>query len=37
MYLDDYNRWLAADLEDPALKAELEKIQGQDEEIKEGR
>ena len=35
MYLDDYNRWLAADLEDSALKAELEKIQGQDEEIKD--
>ena len=35
MYMDDYNRWLAADLEDPALKAELEKIQGQDEEIKD--
>lgn len=35
MYLDDYKRWLAADLEDPALKAELEKIAGQDEEIKD--
>ncbi len=35
MYIDDYKRWLAADLEDPALTAELQKIEGQDEEIKE--
>ena len=35
MYMDDYKRWLEADLEDPALKEELEKIQGQEEEIKE--
>ncbi len=35
MYMNDYNRWLAADLEDPALKAELEAIQGQEEEIKD--
>ena len=35
MYLDDYKRWLEADLEDPALTAELQKIEGQDEEIKD--
>ena len=35
MYLDDYKRWLAADLEDPALTEELKKIEGQDEEIKD--
>ena len=35
MYMDDYKRWLDASLEDPALTAELEKIQGQDEEIKD--
>ena len=35
MYMDDYKRWVEADLEDPALKAELEKISGQDEEIKD--
>ena len=35
MYMDDYKRWLAADLEDPALTAELQKIAGQDEEIKD--
>ena len=35
MYIDDYKRWLAADLEDPALTAELQQIEGQDEEIKE--
>ena len=35
MYMDDYKRWLATDLEDSALKAELEKIAGQDEEIKD--
>ena len=35
MYIDDYKRWLEADLEDPALTAELQKIEGQDEEIKE--
>ena len=35
MYMDDYKRWLAADLEDPALTAELQKIEGQDDEIKE--
>ena len=35
MYIDDYKRWLAADLEDPALTEELHKIEGQDNEIKE--
>ena len=35
MYIDDYKRWLTADLEDPALTAELQKIEGQDDEIKE--
>ena len=35
MYLDDYKRWLAADLEDPALTEELKKIEGQEDEIKE--
>ena len=35
MYMDNYKRWLAADLEDPALTAELQKIEGQDEEIKD--
>ena len=35
MYMDDYKRWLSFDLEDAALKAELEAIEGQDEEIKD--
>ncbi len=35
MYMDAYKRWLETDLEDPALTAELEKIQGQEEEIKD--
>ena len=35
MYMDDYKRWLAADLEDPALTEELKSISGQDEQIKE--
>ena len=35
MYLDDYKRWLAADLEDPDLKPELLKIADDDEAIKE--
>ena len=35
MYIDDYKRWLIADLEDPALTDELRKIEGQDNEIKE--
>ena len=35
MYLDEYKRWLAADLEDADLKPELARIQGNDEEIKD--
>ncbi len=35
MYIDDYKRWLGAELEDPALTAELKQIEGQDDEIKE--
>ena len=35
MYMDDYKRWLEAELEDPALTAELQSIAGQDEQIKE--
>ncbi|MBQ8389759.1 MAG: phospho-sugar mutase, partial [Oscillibacter sp.] len=35
MYMNEYKRWLEADLEDPALKAELEAIAGNEEEIKD--
>ena len=35
MYMDDYKRWLNTRLEDPALTAELEAIQGQGEQIKD--
>ncbi len=35
MYMDDYKRWLETDLEDAALKAELESIAGNEEEIKD--
>ena len=35
MYLDEYKRWLAADLEDADLKPELAKVEGNDDEIKE--
>ncbi len=35
MYLEDYKRWMETELEDPALKAELESIEGNDEEIKD--
>ena len=35
MYLEDYKRWSEADLEDSALKEELEAIKGNDEEIKD--
>ena len=35
MFLEDYKRWMEADLEDPALKAELESIEGNEEEIKD--
>ena len=34
MYQAEYERWLAADLEDADLKPELAKINGNDEEIK---
>ena len=35
MYIDDYKRWRGFPLEDSALTDELEKIEGQDNEIKE--
>ena len=35
MFLDDYKRWLEADLEDAALTEELKAIEGNEEEIKE--
>ena len=35
MYMDDYKRWMEADLEDAALKEELESISGNEEEIKD--
>ena len=35
MYMDEYKRWMAADLEDPALTEELKEIEGQEEEIKD--
>ncbi len=35
MYMDDYQRWLNASLEDPALTEELKAIEGQENEIKE--
>jgi len=35
MYIDDYKRWAAAQLEDPALTEELKKIAGNDGEIKD--
>ena len=35
MYMDGYRRWMEADLEDPALKEELESIQGKEDEIKD--
>ena len=35
MYMEDYKRWLETDLEDAALKAELESITGNEEEIKD--
>ena len=31
MYLEAYKRWLAADLEEAALTAELQSIEGNDE------
>ena len=35
MYLDDYKRWLDADLKDVDLKTELKNIEGDDEAIKD--
>jgi phosphoglucomutase len=35
MYLDDYKRWLDADLKDVDLKTELRNIEGDDEAIKD--
>ncbi len=35
MYMDDYKRWLAASLEDEDLTAELAKIEGNEDEIKD--
>ena len=35
MFLEDYKRWMDTELEDPALKAELESIEGNEEEIKD--
>ena len=35
--MNDYKRWMEADLEDAALKTELESIEGNDEEIKDLR
>ncbi len=35
MYLEAYKRWMETDLEDAALKAELESIAGNEEEIKD--
>ena len=35
MYMEAYNRWLNANLEDPALTAELQQIAGQEDEIKD--
>ena len=35
MYMEDYKRWTEADLEDAALRTELESIAGNEEEIKD--
>ena len=35
MYLEEYKRWLEADLEDADLNPELARIEGNDEEIKD--
>ena len=35
MYLEAYKRWMETDLEDAALKTELESIEGNEEEIKD--
>ena len=35
MYMEEYKRWMEADLEDADLNPELSAIEGNDEEIKE--
>ena len=35
MYLEDYKRWAAAELEDPDLTRELKEIAGDDEQIRD--
>jgi len=35
MYMEEYKRWMAADLEDAALTAELQAVEGQEDEIKD--
>ena len=35
MYMEDYQRWCSASLEDPALTRELKEIAGQEDQIKE--
>ena len=35
MYMEDYKRWMQTDLEDAALKTELDAIAGNEEEIKD--
>ena len=35
MYMEDYQRWCSASLEDPALARELKEIAGQEDQIKE--
>ena len=35
MYLEEYKRWMAADLEDADLNPELRAIEGNETEIKE--
>ena len=35
MYMDEYKRWMEADLEDKVLEEELTSIEGNDDEIKE--
>ena len=35
MYMEDYQRWCSAPLEDPALTRELKEIAGQEDQIKE--
>lgn len=35
MFLEEYKRWMEADLEDPALAEELRSVEGNEEEIKD--